>query len=63
MDNVLVDDRRIKVDFSQSVAKIWYVHIILSRRFSCVPENGEDWCVQEQVCHEAAGDQDQVTRR
>lgn len=25
MDNVLVDDRRIKVDFSQSVAKIWCV--------------------------------------
>ena len=23
MNNVLIDDRRIKVDFSQSVAKLW----------------------------------------
>jgi peptidyl-prolyl cis-trans isomerase-like 4 len=26
MDNVLIDDRRIRVDFSQSVAKVWNAH-------------------------------------
>ena len=26
MNNALVDERRIKVDFSQSVAKLWYKH-------------------------------------
>lgn len=24
MDNALIDDRRVHVDFSQSVAKLWY---------------------------------------
>ena len=26
MDNVLIDERRVKVDFSNSVAKLWNKH-------------------------------------
>jgi peptidyl-prolyl cis-trans isomerase-like 4 len=26
MDNILIDERRIHVDFSQSVAKLWNTH-------------------------------------
>lgn len=38
MDNALIDDRRIHVDFSQSVAKLWSQY----RRKDNQPGKGED---------------------
>ena len=34
MNNVLIDDRRIKVDFSQSVSKLWNRHLLQPRKDS-----------------------------
>lgn len=49
MDNALIDDRRIHVDFSQSVAKLWFQYKGKGRigggnlsgpfYFSCVQQN------------------------
>ena len=46
MDNALIDDRRIHVDFSQSVAKLWSQY----RRKDNQPGKGEDCYVINILC-------------
>jgi len=43
MNNVLIDDRRVRVDFSQSVAKLW----AQSRRGGAMPRLGDDAAPRE----------------
>ena len=45
MDNVLIDDRRIRVDFSQSVAKLWNRY----RRNERL-DKGDEVCACTSVC-------------
>ena len=60
MDGVLIDDRRIKVDFSQSVAKLWNKYaerptnagrkmgVMISRRLEApVVKNSDEWISRE----------------
>ena len=42
MNNVLIDDRRIKVDFSQSVSKLWNKYLLKPRKAQPIKPLGRD---------------------
>ncbi|KAH0705809.1 hypothetical protein KY285_010332 [Solanum tuberosum] len=48
MDNTQVDDRRIRVDFSQSVAKLWSEYLPRNQRGSVRFNNGSVDTIKQQ---------------